>query len=124
MAAILSIAIFVGGVIVFFITLLTLAQISQMLFALVRRKYPTFDAYTVAVIFWTVVLAPHLGKPMDCYHASLLIGGLPVAIGHCRAAKNPHPRHPECYVVKETCWALKAPFLAFKCLFAIFRRRA
>jgi len=113
---IISILLFVSWLVIAFILWLVIAVGIQVALSDISKTHSSIDPYAIAIIWWTIIFMAGLS---GCNIAGipLFLGAIPVAVAHCRVARNPHPRHAEFYVIIESMRNVRAPFIAIRTWF-------
>ena len=108
---IISILLFVLKLVSAFILWLVMAVLMQVVLSDIAKTHSSIDPYAIVIIWWAIILMAGLSG----YNISsfpLLLGTIPVAVAHCRAARNPKRRNAEFHIIVESIRIVKAPFVA------------
>lgn len=110
---IIFILLFLLKLVIAFILWLVMAVGIQVALSGISKTHSSIDPYAIAIIWWTIIFMAGLAH---CNIASipLYLGAIPVALAHCRVARNPHSRHAEFYVIIESMRNVSAPFIALR----------
>lgn len=103
---IITILLFAFELMVAFVIWITMAVIMHLALCDMLEDSKSLDQYAITIMLWTLLLTCGISS------SSFLIGGIPVALAHCRVARNPNRRYADLHIIFGSFQNAKAPFIA------------